>query len=347
MKHILEINDREALRYVISRELKNYGLKVPKEKKSSSNNCVCKVHTQEELCTFGCPLGCLPSISVDDASAHTVPRYLVECVEFLKLHLNLEGLFRKPGSRVRQKELKQIILNTGSVPQDSHCADVASLLKEFFRELPDPLFTHKLQETFLKCGQLEEEWKQKNAILLLVTILPESHFHTLLYLMSFLNDVAAHSENNKMNVRNIALVLTPNLIGLNEKQEKSSTLSEKILRIFMSVIALLIQQANRIGFVSETLAEKINNCANKSWSAVDGGLTSEDDLDCSAEAILDAEKVIKKKRRRSGSLQVLTPSRNHQGVYETPKIMRSKRKASEDSGAFTSAKRWALVSFEF
>uniref|UniRef100_A0A3B5A3X5 Rho-GAP domain-containing protein n=1 Tax=Stegastes partitus TaxID=144197 RepID=A0A3B5A3X5_9TELE len=69
----------------------------------------------------------------------------------LLLHtdLHVEGLFRVPGNSVRQQALKELLNSGADVDLESgdfHPNDVATLLKTFLGELPEPLLTHSNTE---------------------------------------------------------------------------------------------------------------------------------------------------------------------------------------------------------
>lgn len=65
------------------------------------------------------------------------------------------GLFRKSGVKSRIQALRQ--MNESSPDnvnyEDQSAYDVADMVKQFFRDLPDPLLTSKLGETFLHIYQ--------------------------------------------------------------------------------------------------------------------------------------------------------------------------------------------------
>lgn len=52
------------------------------------------------------------------------------------------------------------------------------------------------------------------ALALATCLLPAKHLSTLMYLIQFFGDVAKESESNKMDVSNLAIVLTPTLFPL-------------------------------------------------------------------------------------------------------------------------------------
>lgn len=67
------------------------------------------------------------------------------------------GLFRKSGVKSRIQALRQMNESTiDCVNYEGQSAyDVADMLKQYFRDLPEPLMTNKLSETFLQIYQCE------------------------------------------------------------------------------------------------------------------------------------------------------------------------------------------------
>ncbi len=78
--------------------------------------------------------------------------------------------------------------------QDIHT--VASLLKKFFKELPDPMFPESMYSDFLACARLTSEKDRLSTLKDLVYRLPTAHYHTLKYLMQHLSKVTARSKEN-------------------------------------------------------------------------------------------------------------------------------------------------------
>lgn len=81
----------------------------------------------------------------------TDPQPLTAARLFSDLHV--EGLFRVPGNSLRQQTLKELLNSGADVDLESgdfHPHDVASLLKSFLGELPEPLLTHRHFHAHLK-----------------------------------------------------------------------------------------------------------------------------------------------------------------------------------------------------
>lgn len=68
--------------------------------------------------------------------------------------------------------------------------DVAGLVKQFFRELPEPVLPTELQEAFIKAQQLPTEEERTSATMLLSCVLPDRNVTTLHHLFNFLHDVS-------------------------------------------------------------------------------------------------------------------------------------------------------------
>lgn len=131
--------------------------------------------------------------------------------------LEIVGIYRVPGNNAAVNYLTEQI-NKG-VPyfqlDDTRWQDVnvvSSLLKMFFRKLPDPLFTMEMYSTFIEASKIEQPAKRLEALRRLVRDLPEIHQETLKYLIKHLCNIADNSNTNKMEVRNLAIVFGPTLV---------------------------------------------------------------------------------------------------------------------------------------
>uniref|UniRef100_A0A3P9JRJ9 Rho GTPase-activating protein 19 n=1 Tax=Oryzias latipes TaxID=8090 RepID=A0A3P9JRJ9_ORYLA len=164
---------------------------------------------------FGSPLtdGCIAQI--------------YQLVEFLSRHLHVEGLFRVPGNSVRQQTLKEL-LNSGADVDlhsgDFHPNDVATLLKTFLGELPEPLLTHKHFNAHLKIADMTlfdehgnktavpNKERQIEALQLLFLLLPQANRSLLKLLLDLLYHTAKLQDKNKMSAHNLALMFAPHVL---------------------------------------------------------------------------------------------------------------------------------------
>lgn len=73
-------------------------------------------------------------------------------------------------------------------------------------------------------------------------------------MMKFAAEVATHSEQSKMSLSNLAIVLTPNLMH-NSKKDNSSS-SEKLLKDQTEIIETLLRNADQVGMVAEDVYER-------------------------------------------------------------------------------------------
>lgn len=68
--------------------------------------------------------------------------------------------------------------------------DVAGLVKQFFRELPEPVFPAELHEAFLKAQKLSWKEERTAATMLLSCVLPDRNQSLLRHLFEFLHSVS-------------------------------------------------------------------------------------------------------------------------------------------------------------
>ncbi|XP_045213906.1 rho GTPase-activating protein 24-like isoform X2 [Mercenaria mercenaria] len=156
-------------------------------------------------------------------SKRKVPLIIEACIEFLTAHgLEIEGLFRLPGRMLLVRDLKDRFDEGETVNLDIEEIDVhsvASLLKQFLRELPECLIPYKFYQQFMniamkfqgtKCDNNRME--QVNSLRAGMAELPQDNYNALKYLCNFLHKVADKTAVNKMSAQNLARVFGPNII---------------------------------------------------------------------------------------------------------------------------------------
>ncbi|XP_071163331.1 rho GTPase-activating protein 11A-like isoform X2 [Mytilus edulis] len=296
MRHINCIENIDNLRALIKQDLRELGIKLPKGKKLKKQSQYTKQHAQQENAESN---GVFENLLAQVACVHIpncgyVPRFLVDAAEIIKKNIDQEGLFRKSGAVSRIKELKEKI-EKGEDLGSANIVDVTVLIKQFFKSLPEPLFTSTYHDAFIRCIQLPNKDDAYRALLLLCLLLPGEHISTIRYMMSLLKLISEHSDKNKMDATNLSVVLAPNFLYLNSKSEKMNSVEEKLLQFQTSVVEVLIRNAEEIGFISDSLYER-----TLLMTEVFG---TDDELDASCEGLEESRdcKKKEKKRKRTGS----------------------------------------------
>ncbi|NXA34509.1 RHG22 protein, partial [Eudromia elegans] len=176
------------------------------------------------------------------------PLLVEQCVDFIRERgLTEEGLFRMPGQANLVKDL-QDSFDCGEKPLFDSNTDVhtvASLLKLYLRELPEPVIPFAKYEDFLSCGQLlsKDKGEGTQELVKQVKNLPQANYNLLKYICKFLDEVQAHSSVNKMSVQNLATVFGPNI--LRPKMEDPVTMMEGT-SLVQHLMTVLISEQGRI-----------------------------------------------------------------------------------------------------
>ncbi|XP_034562986.1 rho GTPase-activating protein 23-like isoform X2 [Notolabrus celidotus] len=134
--------------------------------------------------------------------------------------LEYTGIYRVPGNNAMVSNLQEH-LNKG---MDINTAEerwqdlnvISSLLKSFFRKLPEPLFTDDKYNDFIDANRIEDAEDRLKTMKKLLHDLPDHYYHTLKFLVGHLKTVADNCEKNKMEPRNLALVFGPTLVRTSE-----------------------------------------------------------------------------------------------------------------------------------
>ncbi|XP_026217285.1 rho GTPase-activating protein 21 isoform X3 [Anabas testudineus] len=136
--------------------------------------------------------------------------------------LEYTGIYRVPGNNAAISNMQEELNNKGMNDidvQDDKWRDlnvISSLLKSFFRKLPEPLFTNEKYTDFIEANRIEDPVERLKVLKRLLHELPDHHYETLKFLSAHLKTVAESSEKNKMEPRNLAIVFGPTLVRTTE-----------------------------------------------------------------------------------------------------------------------------------
>ncbi|KAK5851390.1 hypothetical protein PBY51_002190 [Eleginops maclovinus] len=134
--------------------------------------------------------------------------------------LEYTGIYRVPGNNAMVSNLQEHLnkgldINTAEERwQDLNV--ISSLLKSFFRKLPEPLFTDDKYNDFIDANRIEDAEDRLKTMKKLLHDLPDHYYHTMKFLVGHLKKVADNSDKNKMEPRNLALVFGPTLVRTSE-----------------------------------------------------------------------------------------------------------------------------------
>lgn len=159
---------------------------------------------------FGIPLA--------DAAERTMmydgirlPAVFRECVDYVeKYGMKCEGIYRVSGIKSKVDELKAAYDREESPNLEEYEPNtVASLLKQYLRDLPENLLTKELMPRFEEaCGRSTESEKVQEFQRLLKE-LPECNHLLISWLIVHMDHVITKELETKMNIQNISIVLSP------------------------------------------------------------------------------------------------------------------------------------------
>ncbi|XP_074894059.1 unconventional myosin-IXb isoform X8 [Buteo buteo] len=176
---------------------------------SSCTSCGKKNEQDAEPRHFGV---CVSSLT---SEKNSVPIVMEKLLEYVEMHgLYTEGIYRKSGSANRMKELKQLLqADPNSVKLENYpIHTITGILKQWLRELPDPLMTSAQYNDFLRAVELPEKQEQLCAIYSVLEQLPQANHNTLERLIFHLVKVALIEDVNRMSPNALAIVFAPCLL---------------------------------------------------------------------------------------------------------------------------------------
>ncbi|XP_075993028.1 rho GTPase-activating protein 19-like [Genypterus blacodes] len=243
---------------------------------------------------------------------------IYQLIEYLSKNLHVEGLFRVPGNSVRQQALRELLNSGADVDLESggfHPNDVATLLKTYLGELPEPLLTHRHFHAHLKIADLTtfdeqgnktaipNKERQMEALQLLFLLLPQANRSLLKLLLDLLYHTAKQQDKNKMSASNLALMFAPHVLC--PRHMTTADLKDNLKKLHSSM-TFIIKHSQKLFKAPVYLREyaRLHFTGNKA-------LQTKDDLELLAVSGSPAQRTLGLKRTA-----VLGPSSQDQ--YQSP-----------------------------
>uniref|UniRef100_A0A8C3K6E9 Myosin IXB n=1 Tax=Calidris pygmaea TaxID=425635 RepID=A0A8C3K6E9_9CHAR len=208
---------------------------------SSCTSCGKKNEQDAEPRHFGV---CVSSLT---SERNSVPIVMEKLLEYVEMHgLYTEGIYRKSGSANRMKELKQLLqADPNSVRLENYpIHTITGILKQWLRELPDPLMTSAQYNDFLRAVELPEKQEQLCAIYSVLEQLPQANHNTLERLIFHLVKVALIEDVNRMSPNALAIVFAPCLLRCPDTSDPLTSMKD-VSKTTMCVEMLIKEQIRK------------------------------------------------------------------------------------------------------
>ncbi|XP_076082054.1 uncharacterized protein LOC143052833 isoform X1 [Mytilus galloprovincialis] len=142
-----------------------------------------------------------------------LPAMFRECIDYIEEHgLSCEGIYRISGVKSKIQLLKDCYNKGLPVFLEEHEPNiVASLLKQFLRELPEPVLTAWLMPKFEEASVLKSEKSKVERFHKLIHDLPKPNRMLLSWMIVHMTHVIERQKENKMSLQNVSIVLSPTM----------------------------------------------------------------------------------------------------------------------------------------
>lgn len=162
------------------------------------------------------PLRPVFGVSLDELFARdhsAVPMVVIQCILAVDTFgLDVEGIYRLSGTASHIATLKSQFDHNASAIDFRNPANffhdvnsVATLLKQFFRDLPEPLFTARGYGQFIEAARLEDPEQRRDALHQGINDLPDANYATLRAVILHLSRVMGNDGRNRMGSGNLAV----------------------------------------------------------------------------------------------------------------------------------------------
>ncbi|KAL7937923.1 GTPase [Trichoderma chlorosporum] len=151
-----------------------------------------------------------------DYEHRQIPSVVTRCIEEVELRgMDQEGIYRKTGGNSQINQIKDGFDKDEDYDisdPDMDITAVTSVLKQYFRKLPNPLLTFDVYERVLESNAITDEAERCSHLHKVFTSMPQAHRDCLEFLMFHLHRVAIREPENLMSPKNLAVVFAPTIM---------------------------------------------------------------------------------------------------------------------------------------
>ncbi|KFV96468.1 Arf-GAP with Rho-GAP domain, ANK repeat and PH domain-containing protein 3, partial [Fulmarus glacialis] len=164
--------------------------------------------------------------------------------------LRHEGIYRKNGAKSRIKvlmeEFRRDARNVKLRINDNFIEDVTDVLKRFFRELEDPVFTLELHPQWKEAAEISSKPQRLERYKELIHRLPRLNHKTLAALIGHLYRVQKCADLNQMSTKNLSLLFAPSLFQTDGKGEHEVKVMEDLIDNYVSIFNIDEDQVSQM-----------------------------------------------------------------------------------------------------
>ncbi|XP_034112332.1 ralA-binding protein 1 isoform X1 [Drosophila albomicans] len=173
----------------------------------------------EEVLALGYPIfGVSVSLATERSRCHDgidLPLVVRDCIDFLqqKQSLKCEQIYKVEPIKTRLLHYKRLYNNRehDATVDELNIPTACSLLKLFFRELPEPVLTTDLVARFEEVASHPKVTEQQAELQQLLEQLPKCNRTLLAWMMLHFDAVIQQERYNKLNAQSLAMLLSPTL----------------------------------------------------------------------------------------------------------------------------------------
>uniref|UniRef100_A0A803VTF4 ArfGAP with RhoGAP domain, ankyrin repeat and PH domain 3 n=1 Tax=Ficedula albicollis TaxID=59894 RepID=A0A803VTF4_FICAL len=180
-----------------------------------------------------------------------IPIIVDSCIAFITQYgLRHEGIYRKNGAKSRIKvlmeEFRRDARNVKLRISDNFIEDVTDVLKRFFRELEDPIFTLELHPQWKEAAEISSKAQRLERYKELIHRLPRLNHKTLAALIGHLYRVQKCADLNQMSTKNLSLLFAPSLFQTDGKGEHEVKVMEDLIDNYVSIFNIDEDQVSQM-----------------------------------------------------------------------------------------------------